>query len=392
MHCNGDYDQEYLVSTLPQTFVKGPLRKHQLSLALIEQKSLLRATLPLVRSMRAAGELEARADQLWTEADEAEDAGDLLYAEELREEAAGLEERSLGIREGEVYGEEADKTVGIWPCTQQDCKGMLNKEGRCSLCSRETCMKCLQPLVDGSPHACKEGNTQTASRLQSTCKPCPACGSLIEKARDGGCDQMWCTQCHTAFSWVSGARLMQGEVHNPHYLQHVRSTRGSLERSLGDLPCGGLCTLESLQGVSRITSEPEKLDYLILVWTMLAERIIGRALPEARLKGEGGPPGQLAKDVGARVDFHLGNIDENTLAKIGLDCSLEKKKWKSVARHLHNYVIMASDRLRAVAEVNLSPGCAAEQLRALTALYNDYLDLTERCYPGRVPRLDPLLS
>jgi hypothetical protein len=35
------------------------------------------------------------------------------------------------------------------------------------------------------------------------------------------CDQLWCTQCRTAFSWRTG-QVETGAVHNPHYWEYVR--------------------------------------------------------------------------------------------------------------------------------------------------------------------------
>jgi len=52
------------------------------------------------------------------------------------------------------------------------------------------------------------------------------------------CDQMWCTQCHTAFSWRTG-RVETHMVHNPHYYEYQRAHGTPLPRAVGDVPCGG---------------------------------------------------------------------------------------------------------------------------------------------------------
>lgn len=50
------------------------------------------------------------------------------------------------------------------------------------------------------------------------------------------CDQMWCTQCHTAFNWRTGR--IQDVVHNPHYFEWLRRNGNQIPRTPGDVPCG----------------------------------------------------------------------------------------------------------------------------------------------------------
>lgn len=50
------------------------------------------------------------------------------------------------------------------------------------------------------------------------------------------CDQMYCVQCHTAFSWRSG-NIENGHVHNPHYYEYLRRIGKDVPRAPGDIPC-----------------------------------------------------------------------------------------------------------------------------------------------------------
>jgi hypothetical protein len=106
----------------------------------------------------------------------------------------------------------------VMPCQTGGCRGMLSSQYKCDLCLKHTCPKCFV-VVEGGDHVCKQEDVDTVEELRKNTRPCPNCGMRISKI--DGCDQMWCTECKTAFSWSKGT-VEKGVVHNPHYYQWMR--------------------------------------------------------------------------------------------------------------------------------------------------------------------------
>lgn len=166
-------------------------------------------------------------------------------------------------------------------CLTLECRGYL-KRGICGVCNKRYCLKCWQQLArplrkkpaalpsdakdegeeevyDVAPpaasssaaaassasglvglhkHVCPPEALANMEYLRSNSKTCPRCG--VWTSRTEGCNQMWCINCHVGWDWSTGLEI-HGVIHNPHFFEWQRRTQaGHVERTPGDVPCGGL--------------------------------------------------------------------------------------------------------------------------------------------------------
>jgi hypothetical protein len=126
----------------------------------------------------------------------------------------------------------------VKPCSRSGCNGFLSTMWKCRACGEYTCKDCHEPK--DPDHVCNPDTLKSVEQIKSDSKPCPKCTSPIFKIE--GCDQMYCTSCHTAFSWRTG-RIELGRIHNPHYYEYQRQ-QGTLNREIGDVQCGGMPNLD----------------------------------------------------------------------------------------------------------------------------------------------------
>ncbi len=134
-----------------------------------------------------------------------------------------------GLRGGHARHHEEDPNKKQWnftmKCPAMECQGFVGMDWTCGMCSVNVCKDCRE--VKDHQHVCDPAQIESVKALRKEAKPCPTCAAQISKI--DGCDQMWCTLCHTAFSWKTGA--IQVHVHNPHYYEWMRRTGQVIPRA-----------------------------------------------------------------------------------------------------------------------------------------------------------------
>lgn len=219
--CAKEWSRKFLRENFTNTFLTSRYKTHLENVLFDQEKALLPATQPLVeekvRKQNIKREIKALNDlirDLEQQVDQLENSYKFGGGA-----AAAKDERSRFVRQ----------------CPANGCRGFLSTQWKCGICEQWTCPDCheLKGPNRDCAHTCDPNNVETAKMLAKDSKPCPKCQSMIFKIE--GCDQMWCTQCHTAFSWKTGK--LESHIHNPHYYEWQRKN-GGLARAAGDIECG----------------------------------------------------------------------------------------------------------------------------------------------------------
>ena len=156
---------------------------------------------------------------------------------ELRKQMNAIESKIWALGKEKV---EKKKYAFTYACPSTTCKGFLNEDFKCGICSAIVCNKCYV-IKDGTQkgdHECEPDMIETFNAIKKEAKPCPTCGEFISKIN--GCDQMFCTSCGTAFSWKTGL-VEKGIIHNPHAHQFFQNNPEALNAYQNNGAAMGAC-------------------------------------------------------------------------------------------------------------------------------------------------------
>ena len=211
---------------------------------------------------------------------------------ERKEAPASLSSGSSLRMSNDDHDADADQIQRVlFACPAPDCRGFVrgpargtNRPVACGLCGIQACRSCreivntnvngerplplptlpfkkphvtannnnnnndLDPASVLPRHVCDPAILASVREILQDSKECPACHSRI--SRTSGCNQMFCTVCHTPFDWVS-LQIIRGAIHNPHYFEWRNSQGGGEFRPRpedGDGACGARGPLMLLMG------------------------------------------------------------------------------------------------------------------------------------------------
>lgn len=268
MNCKHEWSRVNLVENIPKTFIEKEYKKRRQELILELEKSMMPATQPYVEieiERNKIQELTKEIHVLRHRKYSINTYSDRFLEYELecvrKEHYIKCILRDIRERTAVLNGNgNSNRAQFIRKCPVEDCKGFLSTGWKCGICKTKVCAKCHEIKKMGSVlhngeekeeeekdekkedeteeglHVCDPNNVETAKLLKQDTKACPKCAAMIFKI--DGCDQMFCTQCHTAFSWNT-MRIETRIIHNPHYFQYLRDQANGrdIPRNPLDNPC-----------------------------------------------------------------------------------------------------------------------------------------------------------
>jgi hypothetical protein len=358
MNCKKPWNREVITQNLGKTFVTKEYKQKRERDLFETEKALLPETQPFATAKKEIAELNKEIFQLQKRLKELKLKKILLQS---------------GNTDENIFKERAAKLT--IKCPVGECRGFVNSSNMiCEVCDVKLCKDCREPLGKdddgkGEPleHTCDPNTLETVKLLKKDTKSCPKCSVGIHKIE--GCDQMYCTQCHTAFSWRTGEIVIGERIHNPHYYEYLRKTGGMAPRELGDIPCGGIPTEWQMR---EFVNESEIMSMLRTL--VHIERVEFRNYRTDRVQNN--------RDL--RIKYLNNEISESnfktTLQRREKD--LEKKR--EILQVLNTCVVAGSDILRSLTN-DKDVKKANDSLKTLREFTNESMTKVSKLYGCVVP-------
>ena len=233
--CGKEWTRKFIRDSFTYTFIAGPLKKWREELLFQRERALLPATQPYIQAINRIKDIDQQVLKHLKEISNINRQISRLKRESYRLTANPLTILNMNNEPDVSENEKKERRNFTKPCPVDECRGFLSSQWKCGTCNTWTCpdCHCIIGIDKETAHTCDPNDIESAKLIKMDTKPCPKCAVPIYKT--DGCDQMWCTQCHIAFSWRTG--IIEKNIHNPHYYEWLRRTEGSVPRNPLDFAC-----------------------------------------------------------------------------------------------------------------------------------------------------------
>tara|TARA_A100001011_G_scaffold400160_1_gene512842 strand:+ start:3211 stop:4554 length:1344 start_codon:yes stop_codon:yes gene_type:complete len=374
MHCNRELSLEFIKSKCTKKYYSVDYRNKRANDLLSQERSLLPDTQHLVERQIL---------------EENHDVKLRKYQDKIKEYKIQIkyiqdEMRVENVNFWRLMDEnrtvKKEKRKFIMQCPTEECRGFLSSAWKCGTCQIYICSNCRQIKNgrDDPLHECNPDDVATSKMIATETKPCPKCAVPIFKI--DGCDQMWCVECETPFSWKT-LEIVTGVIHNPHFYQRQRERNGGVApRVHGDNPCGGIQQLPYLRAIDR------KIRTDNITWEKYAE--IHRLIEHIRGVTIHYYPNRenIRNNVNLRIDFLRNKISEEKWMSILKRRQKEMEKNREVHNILELLYVSLTDVFNMYISDNLdTPEQACKELQQYC---NRELSKVRNTYNMRIPFID----
>jgi len=206
--CKAGWNYEFCQKNFSKAFIDGKFKTHQKDILLEREKNFL----PETQKELEIIEHNKRIDELINKRKEDVEKINKLIRNLKSQKKIYDKKRSV----------EEQKVQTTYKCQKENCRGYFNSKWECGICKLKICKHCREEVSRDDEHKCDPEILKNIEAIKKESKDCPKCGTSISKV--SGCDQMWCPECKTAFSWNT-RQIEKGHIHNPHYWEYI-TTRG----------------------------------------------------------------------------------------------------------------------------------------------------------------------
>lgn len=369
MSCKKAWNDDFIDSIFPKTFIKKELKTHRENLMFETQEAMFTETLDYLNKQNEIDIITKKIVEL-----------NLLINKYKNDIFVIQNMNRLGFPTHLIVEEEKKKVFVTRHCPIKECQGYLDRNYTCSGCKVVVCTHCEIIKDDNNEHVCDPNDVASVKLKVNTSKPCPKCSKLTFKI--DGCSQVWCPPpCGTAWNFNTGT-LDKGPVHSPDYYDYMRKNNNGVVP-----PQNFMCANNVLPDIWIMQRRVENKDFEAIseihrFFVDLRNHVMYRY-------DVGNVVNDFDKNLDLRVKFLTNLTDKESFKKTLFSRNKKTNKHKTIYENLNMLYIVGVDIFHKIRNdgypVNKTTGLvnltgAFDELNNIRKYYNEVIIKTKERY------------